>query len=109
MGKLFSILIFAIVAAIVVGYFTVGLSFFLGGPKKGDIVAVTRGVMEATAPSPEAAAQARAATVTPKGICNKNDDGRFACIVDVSVEGAEMQSLVTVLAKSPDGTWIASE
>ncbi|AWD22885.1 hypothetical protein [Pseudogemmobacter blasticus] len=104
--KLFPLVVVAALAAI---WFTVGPSVLYGGPKKSDIIAVTRTVMAATAPDAALAEAAKAATVTPGGLCSKNNDGSFACMVDVQIAGAPVQSLVAVLKKGADGVWTAAD
>lgn len=107
MRKFLNILVIVIAAGLGIGYFTVGPSFFLGGPKISDIVTVTREVMVATAPGPAEAEAAKTATLTPKGLCSANDDGSHACIVEIAVEGAAPQTFVAVMRKSDTGAWVA--
>lgn len=109
MKTLLKLLPIVVVAGLAAIWFTVGPSVLFGGPKKSDIIAVTRAVMVATAPDAALAEAAKTATVTPGGLCSKNGDGNFACMVDVRVAGAPVQSLVAVLKKGADGVWTAAE
>ncbi len=109
MRKIINILAVAIFVAIGVGYFTVGPSFFLGGPKKSDIITVTRAVMIATAPSAAEVEKAKSAEISPRGLCNHDDNGSYACIVDTSIEGAGPKTFVTLMKKASNGDWMPAE
>ena len=109
MRKLLNLVALAIVAVVVGGYFTVGPSFFLGGPKSSDIVAVSRAAMISSASGEEDVAKARAAEISPKGICSRTDAGSYACAVEVTVAGAAPQVFVSVLKKATDGSWAPGE
>lgn len=107
--KKLNLLVVVIVAALAVAYFTVGPSFFIGGPKNSDIVATTRSVLAAAAPSPSEAERAQSLSVKPKGLCNHNDDGSYACIVEITDSAAEAKSFVAVMKRDANGAWIAAE
>ena len=107
MRRVFNILIIALLLGGGAGYVLFGPSFFLGGPKTSDIVAVTRATMVATAPSPADADKARAAKITPKGICS-SDNGVQACIVEVEIDGAPATTFVATMTKSANG-WVAAQ
>lgn len=109
MRKTLNLIVLAMVAAVAVGYFTVGPSFFVSGPKSSDIIAVSRAAMILTATGEDGVAKARAATISPDGICSRTNSGSYACGIKVSVDGAAPQIFVAVLKKTADGTWVAAE
>ncbi|MBA8879029.1 hypothetical protein [Phyllobacterium myrsinacearum] len=107
MRKFLGIIVIAALVGIAAVYFMYGPSFLMGGPKTSDIVNVSRSTMVATATSPSEADLARSADISPKGLCNHVGEG-YACIVNVRINGAAPTSLVTVLKKGSDGTWISA-
>ncbi|MDZ4311981.1 MAG: hypothetical protein U1A24_15655 [Cypionkella sp.] len=109
MRKILNIIALLIVAGVAGIYFTLGPSFLIGGPKTSDIVDVSRAVLIATAADPSQANLAKAAKISPKGLCSHNQDGSYACLIDIEIEGTAPKSLVAVLKKGAGGAWIATE
>lgn len=100
-----------VLAVLVIGagvYFLLGPSVVMGGPSKSEIERVSREVMRATMPSPELAKAAETATLSPKGICNKQGEV-FACMVDVSIEGSETKTFIAELRKDEKGNWVVAK
>lgn len=105
MSRFLSILMIVIVAGLAWVWFVPGPSILIGGPGKADIVSVTRATL---AGPPGTTTEADVATFTPKGLCSKNDDDSFACIVEMTV-GETTESAVIVLKKDAAGNWVAVE
>ena len=82
---------------------TAGCNMLTGGPGNGDIEAAARAQMVATAPSPQMAATARTAEITPRGMCNHQGE-IYACIVDVKA-GTAQQQFVVEMKKDAQGNW----
>lgn len=108
MKNLISIAVIALLAVLAGMYFTLGPNVFLGGPTNSAIVDVTRQVMAATATTEDAKQSAAGAEITPRGICSSKPNGVYACIVDVSVNGAPATSMVSLLRKADSG-WVAAD
>lgn len=102
----FLVLAIAIGAAAV--YFLLGPNVFFGGPSKNAIIDITRQVMIVTSPSPAEAELAKTAKISPTGICNPAES-KYACGVEVTVDGAAPKTFVTVLGKGPAGNWVMAE
>ncbi len=94
----------------------------VGGPGNADIVTVAKKQMAdnlgpaAADPKARAAilAAAETATISPKGMCNKYEGEKYACIVDVTatLPGAAAPAttqMVVQLMKGADGKWAAVE
>ena len=109
MRKIINIIVALLIVGIGVGYLVLGPSVVLGGPSKAEITRVTREVMEQTATSSDESAIAKAATITPQGLCSKTDDGVFACMVEITAEGRAPQTLIAELKKSAEGVWGAAQ
>ncbi|MGB4829331.1 MAG: hypothetical protein WBP18_19035 [Paracoccaceae bacterium] len=109
MKKIINFVALAILAGLAVVYFTRGPNVLLGGPSKSAIVEGARAAMVATAPGPAEADLAKAAGISPKGLCSKATDGGWACIVEVQTDGAAPTTFVAVLKKGADGVWVAGE
>jgi len=107
--RLFNIVLLLIIVGIAGVYFLWGPSALMGGPKNSDIIAVARAAMVTTAPDGAAADLARAAKITPKGLCNSGTDGTTACTVTVETTGTPAQTFVATMKKGPDGAWVAAE
>lgn len=108
MKKLISIAVPAILGIVAGLYLVYGPNVLMGGPAKSSIIDVTRQVMQATAQTEVARQLATFAEIIPKGICSSQPDGVYACIVDVSVNGAPATSMVALLKKA-NGAWVAAE
>jgi len=106
--KILNFLVLTIVAGSAIVYFTLGPNVFLGGPTKNAIIDITRQVMIATSPSPTEAELAKTAKISPTGVCNPSD-GKYACGVEVTVDGAAPKTFVAVLKKGADGNWVMAE
>ncbi len=109
MRKIVNVGLILLIAGIGAAYVFLGPSVFFGGPSKAEIIRVTRATMVANAASPEDDQMAQKAKISPQGFCSKTDTGAFACIVDVTVDGAEVGSFISVLKKADDGSWVAVE
>ena len=100
-----SIVILAVLAAAAAAFFFIGPSVLMGGPSKSEIERVSREIARETGHSLELAA---GANITPKGLCSKHkQDGVFACIVELTVEGKEPETYVTEIRKDENGKWTA--
>lgn len=109
MRKLLNLIAIVIIGGAAAVYFTLGPSFMIGGPKTSDIITVSRAQMVATAVGPTETEAAKAAKITPKGFCSNSDDGRYACAVEIEINGGAPNTLVSVLKKGIDGVWAAAE
>ncbi len=98
-----------LIAAAGAGYLFLGPSILFGGPTKAEIIRVTRAGMAATAASPAEDAVAQNVRIAPQGYCSTTDDGAWACIVDVTLEGEMLGSFVTVLKRGTDGIWVGAD
>ena len=105
MRKLLTVLLIAVIAGLAYIWFIPGPSILLGGPAKADIVTATRTALQGP---PGTTTEADVATFTPKGLCSKNDEGSFACIVEMTI-GDKTESAITVLKKDATGAWVAAE
>lgn len=103
MSRVLSILMIVIAAGLAWVWFVTGPSVLIGGPGKSDIVAVTRATL---AGPPGTTTEADVATFTPKGLCSRNEDGSFACIVEMTI-GETTKSAVIALQKDAAGNWVA--
>ncbi len=108
MSNRLTFLALAVLAALGIGYLTLGPSAFVGGPTKSAIIHATRAAMIAAAASPEEDAAAQAAEITPEGLCSRQEDDSHACLVEITTPGAEPRSLVSVVKKGADGIWVAT-
>ncbi|GLS87501.1 hypothetical protein GCM10010873_24750 [Cypionkella aquatica] len=109
MRKILNILAILVVGGVAAVYFLLGPSFLIGGPKSSAIIDISRAVMVATAATPAQADLAKAAKITPKGLCSHQEDDSYACIVEVEVTGAAPTTLIAVLKKMSGGAWVAAE
>lgn len=89
------------------GYVLLGPSVLFGGPSKAEIVRIAREGMIAAAASPEEDAVARDARIAPQGYCSGTGDGAWACIVEVTLEGEEVDTFVALLKRNAEGDWAA--
>ncbi|MDO5642551.1 MAG: hypothetical protein Q4G26_09240 [Paracoccus sp. (in: a-proteobacteria)] len=105
MRKFLTVLMIALLAGLAYTWFIPGPSILLGGPPKSEIVAVTRAAL---AGPPGTTTEADLATISPKGLCSKNDDGSFACIVEIALNDRS-ETLVSVLRKDASGAWVAAD
>ncbi|NGM45300.1 hypothetical protein G5B31_07095 [Rhodobacter sp. SGA-6-6] len=96
-----------LIAAAGAGYVFLGPSVLFGGPSKAEIVRVAREGMIAAAASPEEDAVARDARIAPQGYCSSAGGGAWACIVGVSLEGAQAGTFVALLKRNAEGEWAA--
>ncbi|MBL4917526.1 hypothetical protein [Szabonella alba] len=103
-----NLILLAVLAAGAGLVFVIGPNVLMGGPSKSEIERVSREIIRATAPSPELAAAAEAASVTPKGLCNKQD-AVFACSVEMQVPGAAASIFIAELRKDQAGNWVAAQ
>ena len=109
MRKVLNIIAFLIIAGVAAVYFVFGPSALIGGPKTSDIVDVSRAVMVKTASSTALADAAETLEITPKGLCSHNQDGSYACAVEMKIGTSEPTIFIAVLKKGADGVWIAAE
>lgn len=109
MRKFLNLILILLIAGAGAAYVFLGPSVFFGGPSKAEIIRITRATMVTNAASPEDDQVAQKAKISPQGFCSKTDAGAFACIVDVTVDGNEVGTFVSVLKKSAGGVWIAAE
>ena len=87
-----------------------GCNAMNGGPSANDITSVAREQMVVSASLPELKEVARAAEITPRGLCN-NVGETFACIVDIktTLNGvATEQQMVVELKKDDSGKWVTA-
>lgn len=105
MRKFLTVLMIALLAGLAYIWFIPGPSILLGGPAKSDILRATRATL---AGPPGATTEADLATISPKGLCHKNDDGSFACIVEITLNDRS-ETLVSVLKKDASGAWVAAD
>ncbi len=105
MRRIFPILLIGLVAGLAYIWFVAGPSILIGGPHKAAIVDATRAAL---AGPPGTTTEADVAAFTPKGLCNKGEDGSFACIVEKTL-GGQTDSAVVVLRKDASGKWVAVE
>ena len=88
---------------------TFGCNQIMGGPSSDEIKRVAKESMVASSASPELAALAKDAEISPKGVCNPSDN-QYACAVDVKVKGqSEPKTFVVVLKKDASGKWIDAQ
>lgn len=98
-----------ILAGLAIVYFTLGPNVLMGGPSKSAIIEGARAVLVASAPGQAEADLAKAATITPKGLCGSAPQGGYACILEVEIPGEAPRPFVAVLRKGADGVWVAGE
>ncbi len=108
MRKILNTIAFLILAAVGAIYFMFGPNVFFGGPSKNTIIDVARSVMVSTAPTPEAAALAKTAQITPTGICGSSNDGGYGCSVEITIAGAQPKVMIATLKKTAEG-WVATQ
>ncbi len=108
MSRTISYAVIVLVAAAAVAYFTYGPNILFGGPSKSAIVAAARQATIDSAPTDEAKKLADQATISPRGVCNADPSGGYACIVDVSVTGHPTMAMVVTMRKGPDGEWASA-
>lgn len=105
MGKIARLLVLG--AVLVLGYLWLvpGFSVVIGGPDKASIAQVTR---DAISGPPDASDPGQVATIRPKGLCSKQDDASFACIVEIT-SGGVIETRVAVLKRNANGIWVAAQ
>lgn len=96
-------------SALLVAFLIAGCNQVMGGPSSSEITRIAKEDMLKSAATPELAAIARNAEISPKGICNPQG-GKYACAVDIKTKGAnEVKTFVVVIAKDASGNWISAQ
>ena len=105
MGRAIGLVVLGGVLALGYLWLVPGFSVVIGGPDKASIAQVTRDAISGPA---EASDPGQVATIRPKGLCSKQDDASFACIVEIT-SGGVTETKVAVLKRNADGIWVAAQ
>ena len=106
MSRVLSYAVIVLLAAAAVFYFTVGPNVLFGGPSKSAIIAAARQAAVESATTEADKKLAAEVSFSPRGICNTDPSGGYACIVDSTAPGFPTTAMVVIVRKEPNGEWV---